>query len=301
MRHAWGLLLCSGCILPVSTGAPMPATTLGKGHIGFAISGEAPTLDLISDNGDTNQTGSTSAVNYGAAPAAAMTVSLGYGIADNTDLEVAAEGALYFFFFPIPLGGSIGIRQHVQSGDTVDVAIAAKVGYVSSDAELDGDTSAARAQYASFQAVVQGKNGTFRPLAAVNIMPARIHRDPYDEGPFDFNGVASSITLGAMFVGDRVTAGPYLAVTNFYSDRFDNSGFFFSGGLMFAVRPDRNRKPAPVITQPLYGPAPPPGGYYPQPYAPPMQPQPQPAPMPPPQPAPPAQPAPPPPPPTQTP
>lgn len=294
MRHAWGLLLCSGCILPVSTGAPMPATTLGKGHIGFAISGEAPTLDLISDNGDENQTGSTSAVNYGAAPAAAMTVSLGYGVGENTDLEVAAEGALYFFFFPIPLGGSIGIRQHLQSTDTVDVAVAAKVGYVSSDAELNGDTSAARAQYASLQAVVQGKNGVFRPMVAVNIMPARIHRDPYDEGPFDFNGLASSITVGGMFVGDRVTAGPYLAVTNFYSDRFDNSGFFFSGGLMFAVRPDRNRKRDPVIMQPVYGP--PPGGYYPQPYGP-MQPQPAP-----PLPAPrPTEPAPPPPPPTQTP
>jgi hypothetical protein len=82
-----GLLLLSyatGCILPVSTGAPLPATTVGQGRFGFAISGEAPTLDLIADNGDNNQTGSPSAISYGAAPAAAMTMTVSYGVGDDT-------------------------------------------------------------------------------------------------------------------------------------------------------------------------------------------------------------------------
>ncbi len=267
MRLAPGWLavatsLFAGCILPVSTGAPLPATTVGKGRIGFAISGEAPTLDLIADNDDEDP--DAGAVSYGAAPAAAGTMTLSYGLGDNTDIEVAGEGALYFFIFPLPTGGSIGLRQHVDAGDSFDIGLAAKLGYVASDAEITTSAgsaeSSAAATYAALQAVIQSKRGAVRPLAAVNIMPARIHRDPSDEDPFDFKGLATSLTLGAMFVSRGVTIGPYVAVTNFYSDRFDNSGWFFSGGLILAVRPDRNRPPpdpvyVPVQPQP-YGPPP---------------------------------------------
>lgn len=293
MRLASGWALAAaflaGCILPVSTGAPLPATTVGKGRVGVALSAEAPTLDLIADNGDENETGSPSAVSYGAAPAAAATMTFSFGLGDNTDLEVAGEGALYFFIFPLPTGGSIGLRQHIDAGDSLDLGLAAKAGYVSSDAEVTtsagSSESLASATYVALQAVLQSKRGVVRPLAAINILPARIHRDPSDEGPFNFRGVASSLTLGAMFVGRAVTVGPYLAVTNFYSDRFDNSGWFFSGGLILAVRPDRNRAPDPApayAPTPTYGPAPgypnappptygPTPGYpnAPQPYAPP--------------------------------
>src|SRR5688500_16497880 len=134
MKHLVWLLL-GGCILPVSTGAPLPATTVGKGRIGMAISGEAPTLDLIADNGDENMTGSPSAVTYGAAPAAATTLTFSYGVGDHTDLEVAGEGALYWFIFPLPTGGSIGLRQHIGGGDAIDLAVAARIGRVSSTAE----------------------------------------------------------------------------------------------------------------------------------------------------------------------
>lgn len=250
MKHA--VLACalfaSGCILPVSTGAPLPATTVGKGKLGFALSGEAPTLDLISDNKDSDQTGSANAVSYGAAPAAAATMTLSYGIGDDTDLEIAGEGALYFFIVPIPTGGSIGLRQHVELGDSFDMAFALKLGSVSSSANVstsDGDSveSSARATYGAFQAVVQTKHGIVRPLVAVSLMPATINRDPSDADPFKFKGLASSVTAGLHFVGSNVVFGPYLAATNFYSDRFDNSGWFVSGGLILAVRPDRNRRP----------------------------------------------------------
>lgn len=245
--------------MPVSTGAPLPATTVGRGNVGGAFSAEAPTLDLIADNDD-GATGSPSAVSYGAAPAAAMTFTLSYGIGDNTDLEVAGEGALYFFVLPLPTGGSIGLRQHFDAGDAFDLGIAARVGHVSSSANVtlsDGtsEESSASASYGAFQVVLQTKHGFIRPLLAVNFMPARIDRDPSDEDPFKLKGLASSITAGLMFVGNHALIGPYLTATNFYSDRFDNSGWFISGGLTFAFRPDRSRERP--HDSPVYGPYPP--------------------------------------------
>jgi hypothetical protein len=277
MKHlAVGLFVLSGCILPVSTGAPMPATTVGQGRIGFAMSGEAPTLDLIADNDEENNTGSPSAVSYGAAPAAAATLTLSYGLGDNTDIEASGEGALYYFFLPLPTGGSIGLRQHVGGGDNFDVAIAAKLGQVSSSASIttsSGESeSSATATYLALQAVVQGKHGAIRPLAALNVMPARIKRDPSDEDPFTFRGLASSLTAGLMFVGKSALAGPYVTATNFYSDEFNNSGWFISGGLMFAIRPDRNRRPAEIPQAPPM--APPAPGYPPPAYPPPASPPP---------------------------
>jgi hypothetical protein len=285
MKHAALLcLLAGGCILPVSTGAPMPATTVGKGKIGGAISAEAPTLDLIADNDD-NATGSPSAISYGAAPAASLTFTLSYGLGDDTDLEVSGEGALYFFIFPLPTGGSIGLRQHIDAGDSLDLGIAARIGAVSSSAEVttSGGTtteSSASATYGSLSAVLQSKRGVVRPLLAVNFMPARIKRDPSDEDPFQFKGLASSVTAGLMFVGRHALIGPYLTATNFYSDRFDNSGWFVSGGVAFAIRPDRNRSVPPLL--PTYAP-PPPGMEAPPPPMPPPAPvAPPPAPPPPP-------------------
>jgi hypothetical protein len=253
-------LASAGCILPISTGAPMPATTVGNGRVGVSASTEAPVLNLLADRD--NQNANDGAIEYGAAPAAAATVTLAYGITEDTDLEVAGEGALYFFILPMPTGGSIGLRHHISAGDGADLALGARVGYVSSNAEYRSSSGSvsehgAAATYSALSAVIQAKHGAVRPLAALNIMPARIHRNPGDAPDFSFKGLATSVTAGVMFVGKSALAGPYLAVTNFYSDRFDNSGFFFSGGLMFAIRPDRNRKP--VEAPP---PAPPPGTYY---------------------------------------
>ncbi len=284
MKHlALLCMLATGCILPVSTGAPMPATTVGKGRIGFAISGEAPTLDLIADNADNNDTDSPSAISYGAAPAAAMTLSLSYGIGDNTDLEVAGDGALYYFFLPLPTGGSIGLRQHIDAGDSFDLAVAARIGAVSSTATVSTSSgteeeSSASATYGAFSAVLQTKRGPVRPLLAVNFMPASIRRDPSDADPFRFKGVASSVTGGLMFVGKSALIGPYLTATNFYSDEFNNSGWFVSGGIVFAIRPDRNRERVePPPPAPMYAPPTPMDPMAPPPAAPMPPPEPAPA------------------------
>lgn len=253
------LLLLGGCILPVSTGAPLPATTVGQGKVGFALSGEAPTLDLISDQ-DNQQAGNSDAIAYGAAPAAAATLTFSYGITEDTDLEVSGEGALYFFIVPIPTGGSIGVRQHLDLGDSFDFGLAARFGHVGSTATItdnngDETSSGARANYAALQAILQSKTGFMRPMVALNVMPATIKRSPSDSDPFSFKGVASSVTLGLQFVGSKALVEPYLTATNFYSDRFDNSGFFVSGGILFAIRADRNRPKLDVNAMP------PPGSY----------------------------------------
>lgn len=282
------LLLLGGCILPVSTGSPLPATTVGQSKVGFAMSGEAPTLDLISDQ-DNKQAGNSDAIAYGAAPAAAATLTFSYGLTDDTDVEVSAEGALYFFIIPIPTGGSIGIRQHFDLGDSIDFGLAARFGHVASTATItanDGSstTSGARANYGALQAIAQSKTGFMRPMLAVNFMPATIKRSPSDSDPFSFKGVASSVTLGLQFIGSKALVEPYLTATNFYSDRFDNSGFFVSGGILLAIRPDRNRPKLDLSAMP------PPGSYdqstpAPAPYTPPppapMAPQPPPPPPPP--------------------
>jgi hypothetical protein len=268
--------LAAGCILPVSTGAPLPATTVGKGNVGFALSGEAPTLDLIADR-DNQQGGNADAIAYGAAPAAAATLTFSYGLADDTDLEVAGEGAFYYFILPLPTGGSIGLRQHFNMGDAFDFGIAARVGHVGSSAEStdsNGNTtrSGANANYGAFQAILQTKTGMLRPLAAINIMPAHIKRAPSDEPEFSFNGFASSITLALEFTGSNAVVAPYLTGTNFYSDRFNNSGWFISGGLMLAIRKDRNR-PQVVSIPPSSTPPPTYPQYPPTQYPPPGQPQ----------------------------
>jgi hypothetical protein len=275
MRYL-ALLWLAGCFLPVATGAPEPATTVGKGHIGAMASAEAPTLDLIANSGSGASVDYTS--TYGESPAASMRFTLSYGLTDDVDLELAAEGELWLFFLPLPTGGSAGLRAHVVQSDVFDVAIAGRIGGVSSGATATDSSGLAindeaSAVYGAVQGVVQTRHGFVRPLLSVNLMPFKITRAVESEPIQRFKGIASSVTLGLMLVGNHIQFGPYATLTNFESEKFAG-GFFASGGLMLAVRPDRNRPP------PLpYVYAPPPG-YAPPPYMPPPAPAPSPPPPP---------------------
>jgi len=261
MKRIVLLVVTSGCILPISTGAPLPPTTVGQGKVGFAFSGEAPTLDLIAGGSDYKTT-------YAAAPAAAATLTVAYGLGEHTDLELAGEGALYYFLLPLPTGASIGVRHHLDIGDTFDLGIAGKLGGVGvSDSSTDssGNTttrSSASAIYGAFQAVLATRQGPVRPMLAASVMPFRIKRHPENEPEVRFNGEGSSLTAGLMLVGRSFLATPYVAVTNFQSQQF-SGGWFVSGGVLFAFRRDRNR-PRP----PDFVPATPIPGYYPPPPAP---------------------------------
>ena len=270
------LALLPACYLPVATGAPESATTVGRGHVGVSISGEAPTLDLIANNtgsgsGDYDYTSS-----YGEAPAAAMRLTLAYGLGDNTDVEVAAEGQLWFFFLPLPTGASIGLRQHLEGSDLFDIALAGRFGGVSSgstqvngmDVATDDDASAI---YGAVSGVVQVKNGFLRPLVSLQVMPFKVTRAVEGSPIQKFWGAASSATFALMLVGGNVQFGPYATLTNFESQQF-KGGFFPSGGLMLAFRPDRNKpKPPdpylPGMATPTYTPYTPPP---PAPFAPPQ-------------------------------
>ena len=263
----------------MATGAPEPATTVGHGKAGFAISGEAPTLDLIAKKNGSSPQDYTD--TYGVSPAAAARATLSYGITDDTDVEVAAEGELWFFVIPVPTGGSIGFRHHIDTGDAFDVAFAGRVGGVSAGLDYTNSTGGiekneASAEYGAAQGVIQLKNGPVRPLASINLMPFHVKRTPGSDPVQEFSGIASSVTLGLMLVTRYAQVGPYMTVTNFESQQF-SGGTFFSGGLMLAIRPDRNRHeppPPPPYTPPPYPYAPQP--YAPPPYAPPpMYPQPQ--------------------------
>jgi len=270
------LALLPACYLPVATGAPESATTVGRGHVGVSLSGEAPTLDLIANNtgsgsGDYDYTSS-----YGEAPAAAMRLTLAYGLGDNTDIEVAAEGQLWFFFLPLPTGASIGLRQHLEGGDLFDIALAARFGGVSSgstqvngmDVATNDDASAV---YGAVSGVVQVKNGFLRPLVSLQVMPFKVTRAVEGSPIQHFLGAATSATFALMLVGGNVQFGPYATLTNFESQQF-KGGFFPSGGLMLAFRPDRNRPKPPDPYPP--GMAPPPYAPYvappPPPFAPPQ-------------------------------
>jgi hypothetical protein len=242
-----------GCILPIATGTPQAATTVGKGKFGFAIAEEGPVLNAVAaDNGN---------INTAVAPAGTGTATLSLGLGDDTDIELSADVALYFFILPLPTGGSAGIRQHLFRGDNYDVAVAARIGGASAEAESTDSqgkttTDSASAKYASLSAVVQGHYGKVRPLVSANLMPMQITYNG------TYNGLSASATLGLMFQLGPMQVGPYVTGTMFQSDVF-TSNFFPSGGLMMAYHPDRYNQPAAPPAQqyappPVYAPAPPP-------------------------------------------
>ncbi|MEO8553151.1 MAG: hypothetical protein ABI678_24430 [Kofleriaceae bacterium] len=276
------LLFLPACFLPVATGAPEPATTVGRGNVGVAFTGEAPTLDLVASNNGSGSQDTDYISSYGEAPAAALRATVAYGLGENTDVELAIEGQLWFYFLPLPTGASIGLRQHLDGGDMFDIALAGRFGGVTTgsttvngmDVATDDEASAV---YGSLQGVVQVKRGFVRPLVSLNVMPFKITRG-LESAPIQrFYGAATSATFGLMLVGDRVQFGPYATLTNFESQQF-KGGFFPSFGLMLSFRPDRNRpKPPdpylPGMSTPTYAPyqpapapmAPPPPAPYPPP------------------------------------
>lgn len=298
MRGTIALLAvgAGGCMLPVSTGAPLPATTVGQGRFGAAFSSELPVLNLIAKDDDASSTGDPDwEIDDAVAPIPAASLTLSYGLGEHTDLELSGEGAL-FIVIPLPTGGSIGLRHHVPATELFDIAIAARFGGVTagtSSTDSDGrpTENSASAVFGAIQGVIQTREGWLRPMAAINVMPFRVTRQPEDKPAFEFSALATSATFGAMLVGNSVQFGPYFTMTNFSSERY-GGGWFPSGGVMLAVRPDRNR-PKPPPPSPVFVPPPPvspgpPGSYSapmpppaptPEPPPPPMAPPPMPAPV----------------------
>ena len=287
-RYPWGmkrlglclLLVSGGCILPVATSTPQPATTVGAGHIGAALYEEMPTLNLTASNKDASNPDSD------IAPAAAATATLSYGLTNDTDLELSAEMSAYLFILPMPVGGSIGLRHHVMGAENYDFGIAGRVGGVAvgygTNSSDSTDPTSASAVYADVSATLQGVFGPFRPLISVSAMPAKVSRNFGDSQPSEsFTGFATNATIGLMFQFGALQLGPYVSATYYSSEQFadgggGNSGFV-SGGFALEIRPDRHAsQELPARMTPISYPPPP--ANYSTPSTPMLPPQPAPAP-----------------------
>lgn len=222
----------AGCYLPVATGTPQPATTIGTGRVAAGFAGEAPTLDLTAGTTDFND-------SYAEAPAAAGRFEVAYGLRERTDVEASLEMSLYFYVAPLPIGGSIGIRQWLVTRRNLDVAAAARIGGVRVATEDSGGRKdSASAETAQLSLAAQGAWGAFRPLASIAGIGARMTR-VVDGVATDFNGIAGSVTLGAMFQLGSIQLGPYIVGTYFTSDEFSGRAMV-AGGVAISYRPDRH-------------------------------------------------------------
>jgi hypothetical protein len=228
------VLLAPGCFLPLATGTPEPATTVGTGKFGVGVTAEAPTLDLTEGADDFSDT-------YAAAPAAAGKLGVAYGVAEHTDVEASLETSLYLYFLPLPIGGSIGVRQELVTGARVDVAITGRIGAVRVGGEdAEGREDSASAELAQVGLAVQGVFGGFRPLLSLSGMGARITRN-VDGVAQDLQGGSGAVTVGAMFQLGNVQLGPYATATYFDSDA-SRGRAMVSGGLSLQLRPDRHTR-----------------------------------------------------------
>jgi hypothetical protein len=72
----------TACALPLSTGAPQSASTVGKSNVGVTAYAEAPTVDLQAATD--GQSGSDDEFS----PAPAVTTEAAYGLTDRLDLEL---------------------------------------------------------------------------------------------------------------------------------------------------------------------------------------------------------------------
>jgi hypothetical protein len=233
------LATASGCFLPMGTAAPQSAKTVGRGGYATSFHAELPTINLIAEDQDEQgQDGDQLVV----APSASMHFGVQFGLTDRLDLELGVEGALYLFLLPIPTGASGGFRYQIVQGGPLDLAIAARGGYVGisgddGDQPSDGDWSAS-AKFGSFSLVGQLADGPVRPLAAVNLMPAFIDQDLPDQAPESFTGIASSLTIGVAFVAGHFQLTPFATLAYFGSTEIDGAGTF-SFGVSIAARPTK--------------------------------------------------------------
>src|SRR5262245_16829627 len=137
--------MTSGCFLPLGTGAPQSARTVGHGELGLSIHGEAPTIQLEPETA-TTATSQPVAVASGAS----MDLGLAYGITDNLDLELDVIGAMYSYFLPMPLGVAGGMRARVVETESAEMAVATRIGYLG-----EGEDDHADATFLATAVVVQ--------------------------------------------------------------------------------------------------------------------------------------------------
>lgn len=248
-----------GCYLPISTAAPQPARTVGKGGWGVSFSSEIPTLNLIA-KGD-QRTDASGNPDDLVAPANSMDFGLAYGLTNHIDLEANVEGAMMIFVVPLPLGVSGGVRVHIIHNDVFDLAVAGRIGHIglsdSTDSQSADDTNHADATYLAGSGVIQlNPGGTVRPSIALQEMPATIDVDLAGEAARTYRGAASSLTFALELVADHLSITPFVSLTSFDSPDI-RSARFVSGGVQLQRR-NNVREPVAVFLPPPPAPPPPP-------------------------------------------
>lgn len=223
-----------GCALPLSTAAPQSATTVGKGHGGVVAYAETPVVDLLANQ----QTPKDKVF----ADVHTATIQASIGLSDDLDLEMSADGV--FYVVPVPLGGSVGARYQVARTKHVDIALAGRVGAIStgfSDSGASDDSCTSACAYAIYGAVttaaqLQGR-GWFKPIVSFSALPARvINKEAVTEAKGKFNALAISATLGLTIDLGRIEVTPFLNAATVRIASAGDPGTIVGGGIAFAIR-----------------------------------------------------------------
>ncbi len=221
----------------MSTGAPQSATTVGKGEVGLTAYAEAPTVDLQASSEDP-YTG-----DYDYSPLPTMSVEAAFGLTDNLDLELGLDGVLYFVV-PVPLGASLGLRQQVVDMPELAVAINARVGYVqltenSSNSEVREEFDGV---YGKLTGVARyNPHGVVRPGIALTLAPARVYLDRANETPTHYDARSATLSATLAIALGNFELGPFANLVAFDSPRLQGGAVFYTGGFMFAWRPEKVR------------------------------------------------------------
>lgn len=245
MRHAVLFVVAglTGC-LAIRPGAPLPATTVGKGKIGLAFIGEGPPIQPNPD--DQNASANSTTYRLGQSGGVVTSVSLAIGITDDTDIELSGEGAAF-----IPFGGSLGVRHHVGASELFDFAIATEVGGLRGALPFETNVNADSAVYESVAGVAQLRRGPVRPLLALEVMTFEAADSRPDDGVGHVNGLMSSLTFGVDLPYGIAHLEPYASLSGAATDsNHVVGGVFVTGGLMLSFRPIRDSTPVPASAPP---------------------------------------------------
>jgi hypothetical protein len=241
-------LLLAGCWLPVGTSAPQSATTVGKGGGGISLHGEAPTIDLLATQTEDDVPDD----DYALMPWPTFSLGFQYGLLENFDAELSIDGT-WLLAIPIPYGISVGGRLQLVYTETVALALAAKAGWISASQD-EGDAELS-ATYGDATLAGQLRNaGRVRPGLSLSAIPIRVRQTFLEDPAEDFNAFAANATVSVTLAFGRFEVGPFVSLVHFRSPNLRGASTFGTGGIIFALRGQKD-PPVPPVAIPG-----PPGG-----------------------------------------
>lgn len=242
------VLVGSGCFLPLSASAPQSATTVGARQAGVTAYVEFPSPDLG---------GTISDREMKISPSLSGVAQVAYGLTDTLDLELGAEGMLYLFIVPVPTGLSAGGRYQFLEGGEVDAAFAGRLGWTGFSATVNGEEHWIRSRYAMLSISGQRAAGTFRPGAALSLVPAAVEFN-VDGASGDRWALTASATVNLAFDFGAFELTPYIGGVFFTGDAVSRPTLFPQGGLALALRGQKTRPEPEALVKETPAPAPPP-------------------------------------------